>query len=161
MVRSLWKEQNYPEQGLFSCALLQKEPCPEETHTGTNWRWRTKKIGSNLGHSKVTTNLLAPEALFLYTKSRAMLQWRLPHLIPASKKPWSSRSRGSWPSWMTWTLASYHRIVLSWKGSPGPTPLQWTETPTAPSGARSPIQPDLWCLQGWGIHHLSGQPAHP
>ena len=24
--------------------------------------------------------------------------------------------------------------------------------------AQSPIQPDLECLQGWGIHHLLGQP---
>ena len=24
---------------------------------------------------------------------------------------------------------------------------------------QSPIQPDLECLQGWGIHHLSGQPV--
>lgn len=27
-----------------------------------------------------------------------------------------------------------------------------------PSGARSPIQPHLGCLQEHGIHHLSGQP---
>ena len=26
-------------------------------------------------------------------------------------------------------------------------------------GAKSPIQPDLECLQGWDIHHLSGQPV--
>ena len=25
--------------------------------------------------------------------------------------------------------------------------------------AQSPIQPSLWCLQGQGIHHLSGQPV--
>ena len=25
--------------------------------------------------------------------------------------------------------------------------------------AQSPIQPDIECLQGWGIHHLSGQPV--
>ena len=30
---------------------------------------------------------------------------------------------------------------------------------TAPSGAQSPIQPDLGCLQGWGIRHQSGQPV--
>ena len=23
-------------------------------------------------------------------------------------------------------------------------------------GAQSPVQPDLECLQGWSIHHLSG-----
>ena len=41
----------------------------------------------------------------------------------------------------------------------GPTPLQWTGTSTAPSGAQSPVQPDLECLQGRGSHHLSGQPV--
>ena len=25
--------------------------------------------------------------------------------------------------------------------------------------AQSPLQPDLGCLQGWGTHHLSGQPV--
>ena len=25
--------------------------------------------------------------------------------------------------------------------------------------AQSPVQPDLECLQGWEIHHLSGQPV--
>ena len=25
--------------------------------------------------------------------------------------------------------------------------------------AQSPVQPDLWCLQGQGIYHLSGQPV--
>ena len=30
--------------------------------------------------------------------------------------------------------------------------------PTAQSGAQSPVQSDQ-CLQGWGIHHLSGQPV--
>jgi len=25
--------------------------------------------------------------------------------------------------------------------------------------AQSPIQPNLECFQGWGIHHLSGQPV--
>jgi len=39
----------------------------------------------------------------------------------------------------------------------GPTPLQRTGTPAAPSGAQSPVQPDLECLQG--IHYLSGQPS--
>ena len=29
---------------------------------------------------------------------------------------------------------------------------------TAPSGAQCPIQPDLGCLQGQGIQHISGQP---
>jgi len=32
-------------------------------------------------------------------------------------------------------------------------------------GAQSPVQPDFECLQGWGIHHISGQtvpvPHHP
>jgi len=32
-------------------------------------------------------------------------------------------------------------------------------TPTAPSGAQSPIQPDLGVLQWQGIHHLSAQPV--
>jgi len=31
------------------------------------------------------------------------------------------------------------------------------EPPTAPSGAQSPIQPNLGCLQGRGIHHTSMQ----
>ena len=30
-------------------------------------------------------------------------------------------------------------------------------TPTATSGAQSPIQPGLGCLQGWDIHHHSEQ----
>ena len=25
--------------------------------------------------------------------------------------------------------------------------------------AQSPVQPDLKCLQGWGLHYLSGQPV--
>jgi len=37
--------------------------------------------------------------------------------------------------------------------------VQLTGTPTAPSGAQSPVQPDLECLQGWGIPHISGQPV--
>ena len=37
--------------------------------------------------------------------------------------------------------------------------LPWTGTPTAASGAQSPVQPDLDCLQRQGIHHLSGQPV--
>ena len=45
--------------------------------------------------------------------------------------------------------------------SSSPSPLQWTGIPTTPSGAQSPVQPDLDGhpgLQGWDIHHLSGQP---
>ena len=38
-------------------------------------------------------------------------------------------------------------------------PLLCTGTPTAPSGALSPVRPDLESLQGQGIHHLSGQPV--
>jgi len=26
--------------------------------------------------------------------------------------------------------------------------------------AQVPVQPDLECLQGWRIHHISGQPVH-
>ena len=37
--------------------------------------------------------------------------------------------------------------------------LHWTGTPTARSGPQSSVQSDLECLQGWGIHHLSGQPV--
>ena len=55
-----------------------------------------------------------------------------------------------------------HRIFSAGRDPyrpPGPTPLQRMATPTAPSGAQSPLQPDLGCLQGWGTHHLSGQPV--
>jgi len=41
----------------------------------------------------------------------------------------------------------------------GPTLVQWTGTPTAPSGAQSPIQSDLGCIQGQGTHLHSGQPV--
>jgi len=55
-----------------------------------------------------------------------------------------------------------HRIF--WVGrnlerSPSLTPVQWTGTPTTPPGAQNTIQPDLECLHGWDIHHLSGQPV--
>lgn len=35
--------------------------------------------------------------------------------------------------------------------------MQWTETPIAPSGVHSPIQPEFECLQWWSNSHLSGQ----
>ena len=33
------------------------------------------------------------------------------------------------------------------------------QIPRNQSGAHSPIQPNLGCLQGWGTHHLFGQPV--
>ena len=43
--------------------------------------------------------------------------------------------------------------------------VQLRGTPTDTSGAQSPVQTDLECLQGRSIHHLSGQiapePHHP
>ena len=48
------------------------------------------------------------------------------------------------------TLTAFHRITEF---------FELEGTPTAPSGAQSPIQPDLDYDQGWGIHHLSGQPV--
>ena len=39
------------------------------------------------------------------------------------------------------------------------TPLLCAGLPTTRPGSQSHIQPDLKCLQGWGIHNLLGQPA--
>ena len=66
---------------------------------------------------------------------------------------WSSN-----PSTMSNLMTKNH---LNWKGPLQaiiPILLQWAGTPTAPSGAQSPIQPDLECIQGMGHHYLSGQP---
>ncbi|KAK4831174.1 LOW QUALITY PROTEIN: hypothetical protein QYF61_015644 [Mycteria americana] len=42
--------------------------------------------------------------------------------------------------------------------SSSPTPLQEQGHLQLDQVAQSPIQPDLECFQGWGIHYLSGQP---
>lgn len=56
--------------------------------------------------------------------------------------------------------AFYHRILWAVRDAqrpPGPTPVHWTGTSTARSGAQSLVQTDLGCFQGWDSHHLSGQ----
>jgi len=41
----------------------------------------------------------------------------------------------------------------------GPTPCSEQRHLHLGQGAQSPVQPGLRCFQGWGIDHLSGQPA--
>jgi len=73
-------------------------------------------------------------------------------------KAWTMAVGSKW-----WLVPDHHRILnyLSWKGlkrPSGPTPLQWTGTPTARSGCSAcPAWP--WMSPGMGIHPLSGQPV--
>ena len=63
-------------------------------------------------------------------------------------------------------LFSWHRIRIIelfemegiLKGHLVQPPCNEQGHPQVDQVAQSPIQPDLGCLQGWGIHHLSGQP---
>ena len=60
---------------------------------------------------------------------------------------------------MSFTVESFE-LEGTFKGHLVQSALQWTGTATAPSGAQSPVQPDLGCFQGWGTHHLPGQPVN-
>ncbi|KAK4815575.1 LOW QUALITY PROTEIN: hypothetical protein QYF61_004092 [Mycteria americana] len=76
----------------------------------------------------------------------------------AASAPPVRRSRGSENHRMLWIGRDLYR-------SSSPTPLQEQGHLQLDQVAQSPIQPDLECFQGWGLHYLSGQlvpvPHHP
>ncbi|KAK4825368.1 hypothetical protein QYF61_027121 [Mycteria americana] len=63
------------------------------------------------------------------------------------------------------TESQNHRIIEwfwlegTFKGHPVQSPCNEQGHLQLDQVAQSPIQPDLDCLQGWGIHHLSGKPV--
>ena len=67
------------------------------------------------------------------------------------------------PSFTIWLMLNLHRVVESFqlegtlRGRLAQLPCNEQGHPQLDQGAQSPVWPDLECLQGWGIHHLSGQ----
>ena len=74
-----------------------------------------------------------------------------------------SRSMLNWNLRLRNNHRTHHRFI-EWFKSEGTFKGYLVQLPWIKQGylqldqaAQSPIQPDLECLQGWGIHHLSGQ----
>jgi len=108
----------------------------------------TTAHGANPSH--VPTELLAPKLLDLHLQYKQVC---FPCWKAEKRKSTVLGRKGR----LFKSVKSFHAFnrIFELEGtvrSPvSPTPLQWTGTTTAPSGAQSLVQPDLECLQGRGI----------